>query len=381
MGDRNWNSYKSKEVQTQLISKSVFVTNFPDHICARDLWKICNDYGSVVDAFIPFKRSKVGTLNNDKEKETQPALVLDDSCFIDRQSSISLMRKVKEFISLSNLKVVLANEGFDDINIKYIGGFWVMIEFQSKKSKENFLSRVGVGSWFSNLQEVSESFYVDERVAWVDIEGVPLKAWTTNTFSKIISKWGELIYKDDKEESCFHRKRVCIKTKMMGNIFKSFKIIAKGKIFWILAKEVIGWNPDFMEEEDLQSDSDNATLHSESDINEIPETVFENDKEDFNEANSHNKGVNESPFEDPFHIYDSLDKKQKNNTRGDQQQTDETLKYPPGFTPKDTLEVNLKFSQSVQAGDKEGVQEDFVSQQASEKSKEEGEISACSGHF
>ncbi|PWA40617.1 hypothetical protein CTI12_AA561260 [Artemisia annua] len=55
MGDRKWHS---KEDQTKQISKSVFVTNFPDHICARDLWNICKDYGSVVDVYIPFKKSQ-----------------------------------------------------------------------------------------------------------------------------------------------------------------------------------------------------------------------------------------------------------------------------------------------------------------------------------
>nr|GEY59725.1 RNA-directed DNA polymerase, eukaryota, reverse transcriptase zinc-binding domain protein [Tanacetum cinerariifolium] len=31
------------------ISNSVFVTNFPDHFSARDLWNVCNAYGKVID--------------------------------------------------------------------------------------------------------------------------------------------------------------------------------------------------------------------------------------------------------------------------------------------------------------------------------------------
>ncbi|GJX68358.1 RNA-directed DNA polymerase, eukaryota [Tanacetum coccineum] len=50
----------SKEDQTVQISKNVFVTNFPDHIRARDLWGLCKEYGSVVDVYIPFKKSKAG---------------------------------------------------------------------------------------------------------------------------------------------------------------------------------------------------------------------------------------------------------------------------------------------------------------------------------
>ncbi|GJS52386.1 putative retrotransposon ty1-copia subclass protein, partial [Tanacetum coccineum] len=60
MGDHKWNSQHSKEDQTMKISKSIFVTNFPEGCTARDLWKVCNDYGTVVDVFIPFKKSKAG---------------------------------------------------------------------------------------------------------------------------------------------------------------------------------------------------------------------------------------------------------------------------------------------------------------------------------
>nr|GEU80515.1 RNA-directed DNA polymerase, eukaryota [Tanacetum cinerariifolium] len=58
MSDRNFlNSYEN---QTQKISKSVFVTNFPEDSTARDLSKVCSDYGTIVDVFIPFKRFKSG---------------------------------------------------------------------------------------------------------------------------------------------------------------------------------------------------------------------------------------------------------------------------------------------------------------------------------
>ncbi|GKE45967.1 hypothetical protein Tco_1473251 [Tanacetum coccineum] len=220
---------------------------------------------------------KKSALYNDKEKETQPALVLDESCYLELDFSLSLMGKAKEFSSVSNLKVVLATKGFEIINIKYMGGLWVMIEFQSKSTKEHFLLYVGVGSWFSSLQQASNSFHVDER--------------------------------DDKEETCFHRTRVCIKTKMDGNIFESFKIIIKGKVYWIRAKEVNGWSPDFIEEEDTQTEYDNATIQNENDVNEIRETVFEKDKENSNK---------------------------ENDNGGKRLQTDDTLKYPSGFTPRDT---------------------------------------------
>ena len=60
MGINNRFSYNTKEDQTQKISKSVFVTNFPNHFTARDLWNVCLAYGNVIDVYIPFKKSKAG---------------------------------------------------------------------------------------------------------------------------------------------------------------------------------------------------------------------------------------------------------------------------------------------------------------------------------
>ncbi|GKD36536.1 putative reverse transcriptase domain-containing protein [Tanacetum coccineum] len=54
MGDR-----RSSEDGVHNISTSIFVTNFPDQTNAKELWRLCNQYGNVIDAFIPNRRSKV----------------------------------------------------------------------------------------------------------------------------------------------------------------------------------------------------------------------------------------------------------------------------------------------------------------------------------
>nr|GEX85037.1 putative F-box domain-containing protein [Tanacetum cinerariifolium] len=50
----------SNEDRIQKISHSIFVTNFPDSINLRDLWRECIAYGTVVDVFIPLKKSQAG---------------------------------------------------------------------------------------------------------------------------------------------------------------------------------------------------------------------------------------------------------------------------------------------------------------------------------
>nr|GFC97479.1 RNA-directed DNA polymerase, eukaryota, nucleotide-binding alpha-beta plait domain protein [Tanacetum cinerariifolium] len=60
MGHRFHNSLQSKFDQTSKVSKSVYVSNFPDDCNTRDLWKACKVYGIVVDVFIPNKKSMSG---------------------------------------------------------------------------------------------------------------------------------------------------------------------------------------------------------------------------------------------------------------------------------------------------------------------------------
>ncbi|GKC83932.1 RNA-directed DNA polymerase, eukaryota [Tanacetum coccineum] len=49
----------------------------------------------------------------------------------------------------------------------------------------------------------------DERVVWVDIEGIPLHVWSRETFAKIGNKWGEALDIEDNFGSSFARKRLC----------------------------------------------------------------------------------------------------------------------------------------------------------------------------
>ncbi|GKB56428.1 RNA-directed DNA polymerase, eukaryota, nucleotide-binding alpha-beta plait domain protein, partial [Tanacetum coccineum] len=271
---------------------------------------VCSGYGTVVDVFIPNKRSKAGkrfafvrfikVLNFDRlienlktiwigrfhlsanparferpkapipQKEMsapsgiasglkqpiaqhqggpkgtnfaailKPSLVLDDSCL-----------------------VLLFNEGFHNTRIVYLGGLWVMIELNSSKSKLKFMEHVGVASWFQSLGNAQSDFAAKERIVWVDIEGVPLNAWSRSTFQKIGSKWGELVVLEDGYEDLFARKRICIMTSHTENILESFKLIVKGKVFWARAKELFVWSPSFKEvpEQELCSDDDFCCVH------------------------------------------------------------------------------------------------------------------------
>nr|GFA00278.1 RNA-directed DNA polymerase, eukaryota, nucleotide-binding alpha-beta plait domain protein [Tanacetum cinerariifolium] len=271
MSDRNFhNSYVN---QTQKISKSVFVTNFPEDSTARDLWKVCSDYGTVIDGFIQFKRPKSG-------------------------KRFAFVRFIKKVFKTSSFHI-LEGCGFS--------------EFDSLASKEKFLNHSGIGSWFTELIQATSSFKNDERIIWISIEGLLIKAWTPNTFCKIASLW-EIINKRQ-------------------------KVIIQGKVYWIRVKELDAWFPNFQEDDqdDLSSNGEsqegdvaNKAGNNESDVDRVSESSFmhENDTA-HKDVNSRKKGEVGSHSEDPFNIYGILDG-QKNNVCNS---CSDEPKFPPGFTP------------------------------------------------
>nr|GEX22541.1 RNA-directed DNA polymerase, eukaryota, nucleotide-binding alpha-beta plait domain protein [Tanacetum cinerariifolium] len=99
-----------------------------------------------------------------------PALVLDDTCLVERDLSKYVMGKVKDFMTIPNLYTILKDEGFADVNLSYLRGTWVLLEFEKMITKENLLKHIGVNSWFHSLQNASNDFSSEERIVWVDIE-------------------------------------------------------------------------------------------------------------------------------------------------------------------------------------------------------------------
>nr|GFA90174.1 nucleotide-binding alpha-beta plait domain-containing protein [Tanacetum cinerariifolium] len=310
----------SKEDEVQKISTSIFVTNFPEYAKANDLWNVCKQYGYVVDAFIPGRRSKKGKAKSTEDCE--PVMVLDEACLNHQEYSLELLGKVKEFSILANVKVVLGSEGFSDIELNYMGGLWIMIGFKSEDTKEKFQSCVGAVSWFSQIIQASKEFDIDERITWVDIEGIPLKLWSKNTFNRIETKWGKILYMENLDVGCFHSKRICILTTGKSNIFESFKIIHQGKSYWVRAKETTGWFLEFDEQ-----NKDNSDSKDEQFVGTI--------KDDFGGSDGEMEGENNvSVVSDTVREEENVKNTEKSNNT-------ESLQYPPGFTPCDVKAAGL----------------------------------------
>nr|GEU38082.1 RNA-directed DNA polymerase, eukaryota [Tanacetum cinerariifolium] len=198
----------------------------------------------------------------------------------------SIPALVKHISSIVNIRSLLSIEGFNNVKPTYMGGLWVMLELESSNVKAKIMKHVGVASWFDRLCEVEPDFVSWERIVWVDIEGVPLHAWSRATFEKIGSKWGEVMDIEEGNDDLFAQKRICIKTKQEDTA--NAKYCSNNE-----SEEVI--NKDGNNDEDVESVKDK-------------------------ECSS-----------DLFNIYPLLN---KHKTDPLQPITDTSLTHPPGFTPK-----------------------------------------------
>ncbi|GJX49105.1 nucleotide-binding alpha-beta plait domain-containing protein [Tanacetum coccineum] len=379
----------------------VYVTNFPDNVSAKELFLACKQYGHVVDSYIPVKKSKYGKrfgfvkfinvfseerlVNNlctvwigrvrlhaniarfqrpngknigegNKKPNVTPtpsvkpnlsgSLGTIDSfeeginVFMSMNVDNALFGRVKVFASLANLKMALGNEGFSDIVIKYMGEQWVMLEFKSLESMEKFKKCVSVMSWFSQVIKATNEFEVDGRIAWVEVEGVPFKLWTNNTFTRIAEKWGKLLDVDDQDETCFHSKRLCVYLKAGNSIREDFKITHRGKMYWIRANETQGWVPEFTDEYESEDDNSmdeegevkkNGIKDEHSDGEIVPESLFEDGELENNHVDGIFSKKEKEVSEDPFNLYSLL--KRQNKLDDKDTNSEDSLKHPPGFTP------------------------------------------------
>nr|GEX25480.1 hypothetical protein [Tanacetum cinerariifolium] len=236
-------------------------------------FKVCNDYGTVVDVFIPNKKSKVGkrfafvrfiklptsyanVVNGSSPMDVHGpsissalVLVLDDSCVAERDLSNHVTGNVKNVSSISNLQTLVMEEGSSIVNLVYLGGLW-----------------------------------------------------------------GDALDTKDNVDSSFGRKRLCIKTKLPLSILESFKVIFKGKVYMVRAKELFTWSPIFLGQKEMEYTSD----------------------EDYDD------GPQKQQYEDPFNIYRLLRKQ----PRDESCEVSSSLSHPPGFTP-DVSVIRNKNGQSA----------------------------------
>ncbi|GJU29199.1 RNA-directed DNA polymerase, eukaryota [Tanacetum coccineum] len=221
MVDRN----RSNEDHTRMISKSIFVTNFPENFTSKDLWKVCQDYGTVVDVYIPNCKSKAG-----KQFAFVRFIKVDNvdrlvgnlcTLWIGRMhlhANVVRFERSSKPPYRSDRPIRSEIPGAPSFTSVLKGNLNVPSPVSSTPSmvlddscvvvRDLDYHHVGVASWLTRICNAQSDFVSNERIFWVDIEGVPLHAWSRATFNKIGSKWGEVMELEEKDKELVYCKGV-----------------------------------------------------------------------------------------------------------------------------------------------------------------------------
>nr|GEU51902.1 RNA-directed DNA polymerase, eukaryota [Tanacetum cinerariifolium] len=332
-------SHLTNEDRTQKISHSVYVTNFPDSITSRDLWKTCSAYGTVVDVFIPLKKSKACKRFAFVHfiKVNNLVRLVDNLCtiWIGRYhlyaNQVRFERPHKPNL-IPNTKYGVLSRSFNPSVLQQSNG--------RVGSYVNIVNGVSLGMHGSSISPSPTLVLDDTCLVEHDL--------TKNAMGKTLDL-------EDNADTSFGRKRLCVKTKHFVSILETFKIIVKGRVFMVRAKELFTWNPTFVAYKERDYSSEDESVHASknnefsphpneeesgddyaSDDDGVPKTVFGSN------SSSHkhdNRDKEDTHSEDPFGFYDLL----KNKKRGDNRESSPYLSHPPGFTP----EVSEKRDENV----------------------------------
>lgn len=207
--------------------------------------------------------------------------------------------KVRSVQALLNLVDLCILEGMSDFKFKYLGGLWVLIKCPETFSMDDEPRLHGINKWFSSFKPWSKDFEIDERLIWVNIEGVPAKVWNPNTFISIASRWGEVLISEPQWNlsTNLRRGRVCIGSKCSDTISESEEIKVDGKVVTVRISEGESISPSWDTAADASEDS-MSDREEEDDDDQWDESCEEDDDSVFipdsfaDEANGDEEAVN-----------------------------------------------------------------------------------------
>ncbi|CAH1433075.1 unnamed protein product [Lactuca virosa] len=201
----------------------------------------------------------------------------------------SVFCQVKNVKLIPKLLVLLKEEGFHEIQLRYLGGDWVYVVFDSELVCSKSKKVAALRAYFSNFRPVVNGFKVLERVIWIEILGLPCCAWNNVDVSKLAGRWGDVCFLEDDIQAPLAVKRICIKTLKPSLIHDKISVVVLGISYELVVRELANWEPDIVCNDDildrempnLSGDSDNEEL--ECDVNDGEYTLVGNNQDNVDE--------------------------------------------------------------------------------------------------
>ncbi|PWA92161.1 RNA-directed DNA polymerase, eukaryota, Reverse transcriptase zinc-binding domain protein [Artemisia annua] len=311
---------------------------------------------SKATSYVNVAKNSINNCGNDSRSVhdasgiSTPTIILSQD--IPNDFPLALLGCYKDFRSIANTRTMCSTEGFLEVDFKYLGGLWVLFDFTTKDARDKFLNHKGVKSWFSTLKLWHNDFVMEERLIWLEIEGVPIRAWNNDTFTQICRKWGEVLFMDDSDSCNRLSKRLCVKSSHALLVFASTLVTINNVTYAIRVRELCSWTPTFIGADHDSDEASSIGAHEEQEDQLFEENDVEPNveiKDDTgtgpDDPNGQDQdtdvkvdvpthvpdGLNNSPVDsDPFGLGPLINKK---STKGPNVCYSDTPEYPPGYSP------------------------------------------------
>nr|GEY83026.1 RNA-directed DNA polymerase, eukaryota [Tanacetum cinerariifolium] len=147
----------------------------------------------------------VSVSNKENEESSNEALM-----FISEDDGMerSILAKVKDLSVITDLLKYMSSEGFVDVGLRYVGGRWVWLEFDSTDQVESVKN--------SKVPEV---------------------------YKKLGCQWGCSMFTDMVNDGPLSHRKVCVLTESLHCVLESFKVSYRNRSYCITATEFAYWAP------------------------------------------------------------------------------------------------------------------------------------------
>ncbi|GJY95397.1 RNA-directed DNA polymerase, eukaryota [Tanacetum coccineum] len=185
------------------------------------------------------------------------SVLYNDGCIKDcmeKNLEDSILAKVKDLSVISELLKHMSSEGFDDVGLRYVGGRWVWLEFDSMDQVESVKTSKALKEIFLEFKDVSHDFIPDERCVWIDLVGLPLASWDPEVYKKLGGRWGSSVFTDMVSDGPMSHGKVCVLTESLHRVIESFIVSYRNRTYRIIATEFAYWAPN-IESMEVNSES------------------------------------------------------------------------------------------------------------------------------
>ncbi|GJT46133.1 RNA-directed DNA polymerase, eukaryota [Tanacetum coccineum] len=189
----------------------------------------------------------------DAGNEAVMSISVDDCIDLDGMER-SILAKVKDLSVISELLKHMSSEGFDDVGLRYVGGRWVWLEFDSMDQAESVKTSKALKEIFLEFKDVSHDFIPDERCVWIDLVGLPLASWAPEVYKKLGGRWGSSVFTDMVSDGPMSHGKVCVLTESLHRVIESFIVSYRNRTYRIIATEFAYWAPN-IESMEVNSES------------------------------------------------------------------------------------------------------------------------------